>query len=73
MKKNISILELKKLIKKGKIRPYRTSWARGYISRKKPVLLAGYYKGKYGEGYTVAEPSYNSTRYYFITYYILNH
>ena len=51
-----------------------TSRARGYVSRvvNRDNLKAVPYHGKYGEGYTVMIPSYDSTRYCFKEYYIRN-
>lgn len=52
---------------------HRTSYARGYVSRKANYddLPVHPYKGRFGTGYTVDLPSYESTRYCRRQYYIL--
>lgn len=45
------------------------AWARGYISRKSDGYLEEY-SGRYGEGYILHEPSWGSTIYHEITYFI---
>jgi len=50
---------------------HHTSWAKGYLSRKNGGEHKIYsYDGKYGKGYTVEHPSWESTRYHYISYYI---
>ena len=57
---------------------HHTAWTRGYISRKdkrtaQELFDAGKrtpYNGKYGKGYTVETPAYNSTMYHYITYFV---
>jgi hypothetical protein len=49
---------------------HHTAWMRGYVSRKKPEGIIEPYKGRFGEGYTVKTPSWQSTAYCHITYYI---
>ena len=52
-----------------KLKAVKTSMCRGYVSRK----IEGYaepYKGRYGIGYCVYRPNWESTRYSFITYYV---
>jgi len=53
----------------GKLKAVRTSMWRGYVSRKTNGNAASY-KGKYGSGYCVYRPNWDSTRYSFITYYV---
>lgn len=52
----------------------QVSRARGYVSRVAAVndLPAVPYNGKYGEGYTVMTPAYDSSQYCFKEYYIRN-
>ena len=60
-----------------------TSRKKGYVSRVTPnpehPTSKGYYEpysGRFGEGFAELEPSYNSTRYCYISYWIkeeLNH
>lgn len=59
---------------------HHTAYTKGYISRKdkrtaEEILKAGGgcpYKGRYGEGYTVETPCYNTTQYHHITYFIFD-
>lgn len=48
---------------------HHTSLARGYVSRKSDGFVRAY-KGRFGEGYTIALPNWDSTRYYRLAYYI---
>jgi hypothetical protein len=62
-------MTLKKLQKSKKYRRRHTSWTKGYVSRKsEPVVYP--YSGRFGEGYVVYSPSWRSTQYHYITYYI---
>lgn len=59
----------------GKTYKYRhTSLYAGYIGRKKTlqecVADAQPYHGRYGDGYTVHTPNYNTQRYHDCSYYI---
>jgi len=47
-----------------------TSWSRGYVSRKKPEGTLAKYAGKFGKGFVKFTPSWESTRYCFVTYYL---
>lgn len=55
-------------------REHHTSWARGYVSRKpNSDGTYGYsepYNGKFGKGYIEHTPSWSTTQYHTITYYI---
>lgn len=48
---------------------HHTAWARGYVSRKTDSIVLPY-KGRYGEGYKVLQPSFTSTQYCYVTYYV---
>lgn len=52
-------------------RLHHGAYARGYVSRKPnaPVRVDPY-KGRFGEGFIVHLPCYDSTQYHRITYYI---
>lgn len=52
---------------------HHTSYVKGYVSRKAvyDTLPAVPYKGRFGTGYTVDLPSYESTQYCRRQYYIL--
>jgi hypothetical protein len=48
---------------------HHTALFRGYVSRKSSGYIQPY-TGKYGTGYKVFKPNYNSTRYSFVEYWI---
>ena len=64
---------LETLKKDYRFRLHHTSYARGYVSRKADYdsLPAVPYKGRFGTGYTVDLPSYESTQYCRRQYYVL--
>ena len=49
---------------------HHTSWCKGYVSRKTGETEPALYKGKFGEGYTTYSPSWGSSQYCHINYYI---
>ena len=59
-------------IKKSGINLHHTALTRGYVSRKlsNDDCVAIPYSGKFGEGYIVYTPNWDSTRYCYISYYI---
>ena len=64
--------ELKKMIEDKKIRYSHKSWTRGYMSRTCPQGVVESYRGRFGEGFVHYEPSWKSTTYHYVTYYITN-
>lgn len=54
----------------GTLRHHHTSWTRGYVSRRNPQGHVAPYKGRFGEGYTVATPSWESTQYCYLAYWV---
>ena len=50
---------------------HHTAWTRGYVSRKCDGI-AHEYHGRYGDGWTIISPSWKSTTYCHIEYYINN-
>ena len=67
--------ELMQRVREGALHFHHDAWARGYISRKKkrnedyPVYS---YSGRFGSGFVVYKPSFKSTSYYIVEYYIYN-
>ncbi len=59
----------KNLINKG-YHLHHTALSRGYISRKLKDGIVEEYDGRFGKGYTVSKPNFESTRYYFVSYYV---
>lgn len=49
---------------------HHTSRCRGYVSRKNKEGEIEKYKGKFGEGYKVLTPAWDSTKYCYVTYYV---
>lgn len=48
---------------------HHTSYSKGYISRVATGTLRPY-KGRFGEGYTIHTPCWESTNYHYVTYWI---
>lgn len=52
-----------------KYRYSHMAWAQGYMSRREGFVVEEY-KGRYGKGYKVHTPSWESTQYHHIEYYV---
>jgi len=65
-----TINEIDATVASGQLRAVKTAMWRGYVSRKGKVSAAYPYKGRYGSGYCVYRPNWESTRYSFVTYYV---
>jgi hypothetical protein len=65
MKKEITLAEVEK-----KCSIHHRALYRGYVSRKSEHGAITPYNGKFGSGYTVARPNWDSSRYCFIEYWI---
>lgn len=48
----------------------KTSWKRGYLSRMITEPVIREYNGRYGKGYTVEYPAWESTNYHYISYHV---
>lgn len=59
----------KELIENG-YKLHHTALNGGYISRKLKDGIIEEYDGRFGKGYTVKKPNFESTRYYHISYYV---
>ena len=64
--------ELFQLVSDGKIAAHHSALFRGYVSRKMDIddIRAYPYSGRFGVGYTVDFPNYNSTHYSYRSYFI---
>ena len=65
----VRITEVEQAVEEKRVAYSHTARAYGYISRK----TEGYaerYDGKFGKGYKVHKPAYDSTRYHYVEYYI---
>ena len=68
----MNIEELNKKVESGELTERHTSYVRRYVSRVTgPEVIE--YKGRFGEGYAVLRPNWDSTRYSYITYYVPSH
>ena len=61
--------ELEQEVNAGRLHELHTSWTRGYVSRKGRGIVRPY-NGRYGVGYVLLTPSWQSTTYCHITYYV---
>lgn len=65
----MKIEDLNKKVESGELTKLHTSYFRGYVSRVTGPQVTEY-KGRFGEGYAVLSPNWDSTRYAYITYYV---
>lgn len=49
---------------------HHTASMRGYVSRKKLDGIKKPYSGKFGKGYVIIKPRFDSTQYCYVEYYI---
>jgi hypothetical protein len=68
-KKTMKIPTPEELKKSSKFELHHTALTRRYISRKTDGFVTPY-QGKFGKGYTLEHPNWDSNRYSFISYYI---
>lgn len=61
--------ELYEMVKAGRLIEHHTAFFRGYVSRKSEGIVEPY-EGKFGSGYTLKTPFYNSSTYSHITYFV---
>ena len=57
-------------VKEAGYKFYKSAWHRGYVSRKCLEGIITPYKGRYGVGYAHHEPSWQSTMYHHVSYYV---
>lgn len=67
--KEMNLDKLNVLLEKGDIFEHHSAYKRGYVSRKIKGIVENY-KGRFGKGYKVYSPNWNSTSYCYVTYYI---
>ena len=53
-------------------RYHHTASRRGYMSRKNPRGTIDFYRGKFGKGYVVLRPRWDTSNYIYVDYYILD-
>lgn len=61
--------DLESKVAAGELTKIHTSLVREYVSRKTGSVIRPY-KGRFGAGFAVLSPNWESSRYSFITYYI---
>lgn len=54
----------------GELKKHHTATAAGYISRRPGGVRAYAYAGKFGRGFVVCSPRFDTTKYFNVTYYI---
>ena len=67
MEKEITTIEQ---VKEAGYKLHKSAWHRGYVSRRCREGIVTPYKGRYGVGYAHHEPSWKSTTYHHISYYV---
>lgn len=67
----MTINKINEMVKNGSLTELHTSWMRGYISRKGGGMVENY-QGRFGKGFAVYTPSWKSTQYHYVTYYLYN-
>ena len=60
---------LDKMVKNGQFKKLHTSTFRGYVSRKSEGIVEKY-NGKFGKGFTLKSPNFDSTSVAYITYFV---
>ena len=58
------------LVNHSDFEPHHTAWSEGYISRYLEEGLVRVYSGRFGDGYILSKPSWESTRFHRRTYYV---
>lgn len=61
---------IKWLIKELRLTKHHSARARKYISRRNDACEVEYYEGKFGKGYKLFTPAWDSTQYCWVTYYV---
>ncbi len=69
MEENVETKDIRDMLHDGKIYEHHTSWARGYLSRKTDGYIEAY-SGKFGKGFKAHKPSFTTTQFHTVTYYI---
>ena len=64
--------DLQSLVASGELRELHTAKTQGYVSRRGNGAVLPY-NGKFGIGYKLLTPRYDSTRYCDVTYYIVSY
>lgn len=68
----MTLKELESKVRKGELKYHHTAKALGYVSRstKKEEYEIEPYLGRFGKGYKIHTPCFDSTRYHDISYYV---
>lgn len=69
--KERQVKEMTKVINGKECKLHHVATAYGYVSRKSTVERKQPYEGKFGEGYIIFRPRYDTTRYCYVEYWIL--
>ena len=63
-------MDLQQLKNDNRYYKHHSAWCLGYVSRKIDETKPQLYKGRFGTGYVTYSPSWRSSRYCHINYYI---
>lgn len=63
-------MNYKKWLEKHNYVKHHTAACRGYVSRKDDSYIMEPYSGRFGDGYKVFTPRYDTTQYCWVTYYV---
>lgn len=69
MKKITTREQLAAMVAAGQLVEHHTATRRGYVSRKSSGIVEGY-AGRFGAGYVLVSPRWDSTQYVNVTYYV---
>ena len=64
-----TLSDIHALVNAGKLKHHHNALFQGYVSRKTDGIVQKY-SGKFGKGYKVLRPNWNSTRYSEVSYYV---
>ena len=67
----MTISTLNTMVSNGTLREHHTARYKRYISRRSDGVIEPY-EGRYGKGYALFTPAFDSTIYCYITYYVFN-
>lgn len=68
----MTLKELESKVRNGELKYHHTAKVLGYVSRrtKREEYKIESYTGRFGKGYKIHTPSFDSTRYHDISYYV---
>lgn len=64
-----TIEDIEVMVQRGELKEHHTATRMGYVSRKSKGTVSNY-SGRFGKGYIVDRPAWNSTQFHPRTYYV---